>query len=230
MNANEAIKKAIEDCKTELNKERPCSACIYANNDCTWCNENKIPITKYMRGCRKYMTNEQALIAIAEEEMESSKKELTRLQLLMDIMSYMITGASMVMETIDKELDSNYNRLSKKDEDTTKNHHDSKRNRERLTKAYKRMKFSMQDIDSNFRNYVEHYFSVCFTEEDGKYNVAESDKSLVNSGMITAFVNMMVDRSLDNGENATAILDFIKSLKGSGILGEQDFNRYLVRR
>lgn len=52
----------------------------------------------------------------------------------------------------------------------------------------------------------------------------------VSSGVVTSYVAALVDRTLENGENAKSIMDYILSLKGSGIMSEQDFDKYYVRR
>lgn len=226
----EEIETAIEQSKAVLEMERPCRACVFSNGDCTWCSENKIQINRFMRGCRKFMTNEQAIRKVAEEEYKKHQRDLTRLMLKMDIMAYLINGASIELEKIDKELEDSYNAVRVKDDETIKNHGERKRNRDRLHKAYKAMKFSAQDMRNTFDTYVEHYFTTIFSEEDGSYNFKEADKNLVNSGVITSFVRLFVDRTLENGENADSIMKHMISLKGSGILNESDFGECMIRK
>lgn len=149
----EEVEVAIEQAKDVLDKERPCRACVFSNEDCTWCIENKIPVTRFMRGCKKYMTNEEAIRKVAEQEYEDHKKSLQRMLLEMDIMSYLINGASIVLEKIDKELEGSYQAVRYKDDNTIRDHAERKKNRERLHKAYKKMKFSMQDIRNTYDTY-----------------------------------------------------------------------------
>lgn len=224
------VKTAIEETKVVLDLERPCSACVFSNDECNWCHENKIPITRYMRGCKKYMTNEQALRKTAEEEYARHQKQLQRIMLKMDVMAYLINGASIELEKVEKELDDSYNAMRNKDDKTIRDNKERKRNRERLHKAYKSMKFSMQDIRNTFDTYVEHYFATIFTEDDGQFNFKESDKNLVNSGVVTSFVNVLVDKTLDNGDNAKAIMDFMMSLKGADIFTERDYSECMIRK
>lgn len=147
----------------------------------------------------------------------------------MDIMGYTINAASIMLEKIDKELDDSYNSISEKTSESIKKHNESKRNRERLRKAYKEMKFNAIDMRNTFDRYIEYFFTHQFTEENGKYNGYEADKNLANSGVITKFIKMFVDRCLDNAENTKKILDFISSLPGSGYLSEHDFNNGIIR-
>lgn len=206
-----------------------CNACVFANDECTWCREFKKPIHRAMYGCVKHMTDTQALQKIAEEQVERHRRDMSRLMLKMDIMAYLINGASLVLEEVDNELDQSYQAVKHKTDDETRNHAESKRNRDRLAKAYKSMSFSMQDIRNTFNRYVEYYFNVLYS--DGKtYDFKESDKNLVNSGVIASFTKALVDRTLDNGENAESIWNHIISLPGSGILDERDLGKSMIRK
>lgn len=226
----EQLKEIIEDSKKIINQLKPCSVCIHSNKECDWCNLLKKPIiSKKAYGCVNHKTNEEALEEIAKEQMAIHQEQLRRLLLTMDVMSYMINGASMVLEVVDKELEESYNSIRVKDDACVKNHVESKKNRDRLHKAYKKMKFSAQDMRNTFDTYIEYFFNTLFGEKDGSYNFKESDKSLVNSGTITAFVNLFVEKTLDNGDNASAIYDYMQGLKGCGIL-KDEFNRYLIKK
>lgn len=227
------IEEAVQAVKAEIAHDwrlKKCINCILISEDQKSCVDTGLPVAPYTYGCPKHITNEQALRKIAEQEMKSYQEQMTRLLLRLDIMSYLVNGASMVLEVIDRELDADYNALTKKDEETVSNHKESKRNRDRLRKAYKSMKFSLQDIRNTYERYVEYFFATLFTEDDGRYNVKESDKNLFNAGTVTAFVNLFVDCSLDNSENCNAIMDFMKKLKRSGIFAENEHERYLIKR
>ena len=91
------------------------------------------------------------------------------------------------------------------------------------------MREAMRDARNAFNDYVQHYFKTIFCDDDGKWNVTEFDKNSVNSGVITAFTKVLVDRTLDNGANAEKIMDFMLQLPGSGILNERDFGKSMVR-
>lgn len=227
----EEIKEAIDMVKDEIERSpKLCKTCIFSNDECTWCMENKIPIkSKMMVGCRKHMTDNQAMIKIAEEEQKSHQHDLSRILLKMDIMAYLVNGASIVLEEVDRELEHSYDAVKNKDDDTIRNHAERKRNRGRLEKAYKSMRFSLQDIRNTFTRYVEYYFNTIFSDKNG-YDWKESDKNLVNSGVMASFAKIFIDRSLENGENATKIINYMMSLQGSGILDESDFGRSMIRK
>jgi hypothetical protein len=226
MNVEEAVRETVDI----LNKLKPCKSCVFANEDCTWCSENRIKIAPFQYGCRKYMTNEDAVRKLAELEYKKYKKEMARITLDMDVMGYTINAASIMLEKIDKELERSYNSIKEKTEDSIKKHNESKRNRDRLRKAYAQMKFNATDMRNTYDRYIEYFFATQFTDADGKYNDKESDKNLANSGVISKVIKVFVDRALDNEENANKILDFMLSLQGTGLYEEHDFNVGIIRK
>lgn len=226
MSIDDAVKETVD----ALNKLKPCKTCALSNEECTWCYENKCKISPYNYGCNKYITKEEAVRRLAIIEHEKYCKELRKLTLDMDIMGYTISAAAIMLEKIDKQLEDSYNNIKEKTDDNIRSHQESKKNRDRLRKAYAKMRFSATDMRNTYDRYIEYFFTHQFTDEDGKYNAVESDKSLANSGVISKFVKMFVDRALDNEENATKILDYMSSLKGSGIYNEADFNKGVINK
>lgn len=172
------VEDAVRETVKVLEDMKPCHSCVFANDTCTWCTENKINIHPRQYGCRKYMTNEDAVRKLAELEYQKYRKELAKLTLDMDVMGYAINAASIILEKIDQELERSYNAIKEKTEDSIKKHQESKRNRERLRKAYAQMRFNAQDMRNTYDRYVEYFFNHQFTDEMGKYNGVESDKTL----------------------------------------------------
>lgn len=221
----ESVKGTIDT----INKLKPCKACIFANEDCTWCTENKTKIYPFQYGCRKHITNEEAVRKVAEIEYEKFCKEIAKTTLDLDIMGYTINAASIMLEKIDSELEKSYNSTKEKSDQYIKAHNDSKKNRDRLRKAYAQMKFNANDMRNTYDRYVEYFFTHQFTDDKGVYNTTEADKNLANSGVVSKAIKLFVDRALDNPENANKMLEFMLSLKGSGIYEEKDFDSGIIR-
>ena len=224
------VEEAVRDTVQILTDMKPCKACIHANENCTWCFENKIRIHPSQYGCRKHITNEEAVRELAKAEHKKYCNELAKMTLDMDVMGYAINAASIILEKIDKDLERSYNSISEKTDDSIKKHKESKKNRDRLRKAYAQMKFNASDMRNTFDRYVEYFFTTQFTDEEGKYNGVESDKNLANSGVVSKVIKIFVDRALDNPDNANKIIDYMLSLKGSGIYTEHDFDNGLIRK
>lgn len=224
--ANETLELTLE----ELNREKPCRFCIFSNDECTWCRENKIKLHKAMRGCRKFITKNDALKKLAQEKAEAFNKNTRKVLLKMNIMDYMINGSNLVLEKIDVHMDRSYKEIEDPTPQQQKSHQEAQKKRDKLHKAYKEMKFKIQDMRSVFNRYVQYYFDVMFTDENGRYDGSESDKNLCNTGIVTAATSMFIDRALENGDNADAIMQFMRSLTGSGILDEYDFKELIISK
>jgi hypothetical protein len=224
-----SVEETVRETLRELDEKKPCHACIFANESCTWCRENKIKIHPSMYGCRKHMTNEQQVRRLAEIEHEKHRRELAKLTLDFDIMGYAINAASIILEKIDNDIERHYDSIEHKTKDNVKSHDESKTNRDRLQKAYRQMKFHAMDMRNVYDRYIEYFFTYQFTDENGKYNPVESDKNLSNSGIVAKFVKLFIDRCLDNEKNGKLILDYILSLKGSGVYDEEDFDKVMIK-
>lgn len=223
------IEETVRETVKVLDELKPCHACIHSNDSCTWCYENKVKIHPKQYGCRKHITNEQAVRKLAEIEYEKHRKELAKLTLDFDIMGYAISAAAIILEKADEDIERQYNSVQNKSDDNVRAHDASKKNRDRLHKAYKQMKFLANDMRNIYNRYVEYFFTYQFTDENGKYNPVESDKNLANSGIVAKFIKVLIDRCLDNEENGKLILNYMMSLKGSGVYEDKDFDRVMIK-
>ena len=212
-----------------LDEKKQCHSCIHSNPTCTWCTENKINIHPCQYGCRKHITNKEAVIRLAKIEHAKYCKEMAKMTLDMDIIGYAINAASIMLEKVDKELERQYESVKEKDDETEKQFGESKKKRERLRKAFAQMKFNAMDMRNTFDRYIEYFFNYNFTNSDGTYDSIESDKHLFNSGVVSKVLKIFVDRALDNPENSDKMIAYMMSLKGSGVYDEQDFNNGIIR-
>lgn len=220
----------INDTKETLNVIRPCHSCIFANDKCTWCREKKININPNKQGCETFMTNEDALRKIAELEYEKYQKDFKKNHLDLDTICYTINAASIMLEKLDQKLDKSYAEKKEITREMERNHNESKKNRDRLKKAFFSMKANIMDMRNTYNKYVEYFFTHQFTDEFGKYDWKEADKNLSNAGTITKVIKLFVDRALDNDENAVKMFEFMEALKGSGVYEEEDFNSGLIKK
>lgn len=227
---NEGLEKVIQMTRAQVNRLKPCALCVYANESCTYCSENDIIIQSPKQyGCRKHTTKEELIRKVAKQEWDAYVAKTARRFLEMDIMGYMIAGASQTMEKLDAEMNAEYNSVKDRDPETELDHKQRRANRQRLLKSYSELKDLARKYRREYDKNVELYFSTLFTEEDGTYDYKESDKNLRNAGTINKFVRVFVDKALDNSENANAIMAFMESLPGSGIFEGQNSDKYLIK-
>lgn len=223
------LEESVQGTLDTINKLKPCKACVFANEDCTWCTENKTKIYPFQYGCKKHLTNEEAVRKLAEIEYKKFCDEIAKTTLDLDIMGYTINAASIMLEKIDADMEKSYKSVKEHNSEYIKAHNDSKKNRDRLRKAYAQMKFNANDMRNTYDRYVEYFFTHQFTDNNGVYNTVEADKNLANSGLVSKAIKLFVDRALDNPENASKMIEFMLSLTGSGIYNEKDFDSGIIR-
>lgn len=231
------IEKTINEVKSTLNQLKRCSDCVFSNENCTWCQCLKKEIFSYSygTGCKNYMTNEEAVRKLAEEEYKKDAAVAARRFFDMDIISYLIEASSQSLEKLDKELLEDHVRAMKAADAKSNNNEREKRfkkkqdNRKKLQAGFAEMKYHAQNFRSAYEKYIVHFFNTLFEDKDG-YDFKEHQKVSSNAGVINLVVREFCDKSLDNAANANAMLQYMQSLKGSGIYDDYQKTKYLIKK
>ena len=227
------IEIEIKEVKQELDKGvlHRHSFCAWYDPDTKMCRCKRMKITTvYAPHCNDYITAEQALRKVANEDREAARIKLMQIQFLFDIMAHLINAAMIVAEDADAELKAMWEEVENHSTAKERINAEYARNRKRLIDAYKKMKYYMQNIDSEYRNYIEHYLNRLFTEEDGTYNVKEWQQYSVSGGVMAALASEFCEVSLENLDNANAVFQFMGGLKRAGILSKGQTQKYLVKK
>lgn len=208
---------------------RPCRLCWHWGRDKeNFCSLYQCEKKEYNYGNGKcFLTHEEAVLQLIREEKERSQKRKSRLWWKMDMMENLVNGAALIREDIWQMIEEDFKRLEVKMPGDDETYAKSKRNMERLDKAYKQMKAYLHDFKNEFERYVEYWHKFMFTDEQGNWDVTELDKYWANGGLTVAYLVAMYDRTHLNPENARKIMEFIQSLEGSDVLEESDLNRYI---
>ena len=146
----------IEEAKRRMAadpKLRPCALCFHFDSEKKWCKFTKKPKQTYNYGAACFLTNEQALMALLIQERKRSIHRKAILQRKMDIMEALINGADLVRDDIQDMIKKDYERLDIKAKTDDETYKKSMKNLTRLQKAYAKMKKSLQDIESEYKNY-----------------------------------------------------------------------------
>lgn len=231
------IENTIDEVKDALYVLRRCKDCVFANEACTWCAciKKDIKPYSYAAGCKHYMTNEAAVRKLAEEQYRKDEVTATRRFFDMDIISYMIEASSQSLEKLDKELLEDHKRAMKLADAKANNNEREKKfkkkqdNRKKLMDGFAEMKYHAQNFRSAYEKYVVHFFNTLFEDKDG-YDFKEHQKVSSNAGVINLVVREFCDKSLNNADNANAMLQFMQSLKGSGIYDDYQKEKYLIKK
>lgn len=226
-------KEFIDAAKAEMAvnpKLQPCQLCIYFDSDKKWCEFYNQPKMLYNYGSNCFVTNEIALKALMIQERKRSLERKAQMQRKMDVMEALINGADLVRDDILDMLEKDYKRLDVKAKSDDEIYHRSKKNLERLRKAYAEMKVSMQNVEIQYKRYCEYWHQFMFADDNGVYN-QEYDKYKCNAGFLTYCFFILDDAMYESEENVEIFIDFLNGLtkKRPGVLQEKDLKRYLIK-
>ena len=228
------IEVDIKETKQELDSD----TFLHKHSFCAWydpdtktcmCKNAKVT-TVYAPHCNEYITSEQALRKLAEAERAKSVKTLMQMQFKIDIMTHLVNAAMIVVSDVDKDLNESWENVKGHTAEEERINAEYKRNRKKLIDAYKKMKYHLKNLDSEYRNYIEYYLDRLFTEEDGTYNVKEWQQFSISGGVVAALAAEFCEVALDNNDNANAVFQFIGGLQRTGILDKSMTQRYLVKK
>lgn len=223
------INRSVELAKNIIKSEKMCKSCVFSNEPCTWCARFDKSINRAMYGCKEHMTDNQYMDKVAQEQAEYRRKEAAIDFLDIELASYLLQGADIIMTKIGEEQQRRYDAFKERSKDDEARFAKQKSNREKLRKGMIAMKCAIQDFHNAYQNSVQYYLDYMFNVEGG-YDFKEADKSLVNAGFITAISAGILNATLDNEANLNALMNFVFSLKGQDIFSKEHCLRYMVNR
>ena len=211
-------------------KLRPCQLCFHFDSNKKWCRFYQQPKQTYNYGASCFLTNEQALLALLIQERKRSIQRKAILLRKMDVMEAMINGADLVRDDIQEMIKKDYERLDIKAKTDDETYKKSMKNLTRLQKAYAKMKKSLQDIESEYKNYCEYWHQYMFADEFGCYN-QEYDKYKSNAGFLTYSFFVMDDAFFESDENVNTFVNFLNGLprKRKSPMEQEYLKRYLIK-
>lgn len=211
-------------------KLQPCQMCMYYDAEKKWCSHFQQPKQLYNYGSNCFVTNEIALEALLLQERKRSLQRKAILLRKMDIMEALINGADLVRDDIQEMIQKDYERLDIKAKGDDETYKKSMKNLDRLSKAYKKMKKLLQDIESEYKNYCEYWHQYMFADEYGCYN-KEYDKYKSNAGFLTYSFFVMDDAFFESQENVDTFINFLNGLprKRKSPMEQEYLKRYLIK-
>lgn len=223
----------IEAAKAEMLKNpklQPCQLCMHFDPVKKWCRHYQQAKQLYNYGSNCFITNEIALKALLLQERKRSLHRKAVLQKKMDVMEALINGADLVRSDILDMLEKDYKRLDIKAPSDDEVYKRSKKNLERLRKAYITMKALCQDIELQYKRYCEYWHQFMFEDENGCYSL-EYDKYKSNAGFLTYSFFIMDDALYESQETVEVFVNFLNNLprKRKSPMEQDDLKRYLIK-
>ena len=222
----EVEQEFIDLAKAEMEKDpslRPCKMCFHYES----CHASK-GIQQYNYGGNCFVTNEQMLRAMLLKEKKRALEQRKKFNGKLDVMNIMVSGADLIRVDLLDTLEREYKRLEIKAKTDPETYKKSKKNLARLQKCYASMKVSMQNFESDFRQFVEYWNAQNFADENGIYS-PEYDNHSYNVGYCTYLFFCMFEKLYKSPENAKLLIDFMNNMEGEDIYNESDLRRYLIR-
>lgn len=212
---------------------RKCSQCANANEDCSWCEQFKKPLAKYMYAghCRYFETNEERIIRQTREALKRQEKEEMKLNHILTMCLNCLDASMIFLEDFATRVEREYQaadfrgtgdpRVRKADRQWIAN----------LKKANKAMHTNIEGARRQYQHYVMPIFNKVFFDKDvKKYDVEMYDDHQSDCNELAHLVMRYFDVAFLNKANADEILDLMKKMDSCGVMEESDFNHYNFRR
>lgn len=227
-----------EQIRAEVNKTlenpqlRRCSHCFYGE-DCTRCKKLNIPISKYQYAgfCKHFITNEEKLVEEAKEAMALTAKNERKLNHILTMMLNGVEAAMLFMEDFEQRIESEYKRAEARGTGDPKVRKSDRQWISNLSRAYKAIKKDLEGARRQYTHYFEPMLNKVFFDKESKvYDAQSYDDHMSDANELARVMMKYFDKAYMSFDNADAIEKYIDSLEGVGVMVDEDYKRYNLRR
>ena len=224
--------------RAEVNKTlenpqlRRCSHCFYGE-DCTRCKKLNIPISKYQYAgfCKHFITNEEKLVEEAKEAMALTAKNERKLNHILTMMLNGVEAAMLFMEDFEQRIEAEYKRAEARGTGDPKVRKSDRQWIANLTRAYKAIKKDLEGARRQYTHYFEPMLNKVFFDKESKvYDAQSYDDHMSDANELARVMMKYFDKAYLSFDNADAIDKYIDSLEGVGVMVDEDYKRYNLRR
>lgn len=224
--------------RAEVNKTlenpqlRRCSHCFYGE-DCTRCKKLNIPISKYQYAgfCKHFITNEEKLVEEAKEAMALTAKNERKLNHILTMMLNGVEAAMLFMEDFEQRIEAEYKRAEARGTGDPKVRKSDRQWISNLSRAYKAIKKDLEGARRQYTHYFEPMLNKVFFDKESKvYDAQSYDDHMSDANELARVMMKYFDKAYLSFDNADAIEKYIDSLEGVGVMVDEDYKRYNLRR
>lgn len=224
--------------RAEVNKTlenpqlRRCSHCFYGE-DCTRCKKLNIPISKYQYAgfCKHFLTNEEKLVEEAKEAMALTAKNERKLNHILTMMLNGVEAAMLFMEDFEQRIEAEYKRAEARGTGDPKVRKSDRQWISNLSRAYKAIKKDLEGARRQYTHYFEPMLNKVFFDKESKvYDAQSYDDHMSDANELARVMMKYFDKAYLSFDNADAIEKYIDSLEGVGVMVDEDYKRYNLRR
>lgn len=227
-----------EQIRAEVNKTlenpqlRRCSHCFYGE-DCTRCKKLNIPISKYQYAgfCKHFITNEEKLVEEAKEAMALTAKNERKLNHILTMMLNGVEAAMLFMEDFEQRIEAEYKRAEARGTGDPKVRKSDRQWISNLSRAHKAIKKDLEGARRQYTHYFEPMLNKVFFDKESKvYDARSYDDHMSDANELARVMMKYFDKAYLSFDNADAIEKYIDSLEGVGVMVDEDYKRYNLRR
>ena len=227
-----------EQIRTEVHKVlanpqlRQCSHCIHGAS-LTRCEKLNIPITRfqYCGNCKFFMTNEEKLMQEAREAVARLEREESKMNHVLTMVLNAIEAAMLYLEDFEARVEKEYRRAEARGTGDPRVRKNDRAWIALLSRAFKQMKKDSESMRRQYTHFVEPQLNKVFMDkETGVYDVQSYDDHQQDAHELARIMMKYFDKSYLNFENAQSIESHIDSLEGVGVMMEEDYKRYNLKR
>ena len=211
---------------------RRCSHCFYGE-DCTRCKKLNIPISKYQYAgfCKHFITNEEKLVEEAKEAMALTAKNERKLNHILTMMLNGVEAAMLFMEDFEQRIEAEYKRAEARGTGDPKVRKSDRQWISNLSRAYKAIKKDLEGARRQYTHYFEPMLNKVFFDKESKvYDAQSYDDHMSDANELARVMMKYFDKAYLSFDNADAIEKYIDSLEGVGVMVDEDYKRYNLRR
>lgn len=212
---------------------RKCEQCANADEECTFCEQLKKPIARWMYSghCKYYETKEERIIRKTRENDERLKRINQRANCNLNIALTSADVATFFLEAFERVVEREYKRadaLKIGDERVRK---EDRKTIAQLKKAFAQMRTDIESARRQFNNYVMPlYNKVFYDKETNKYDEKQYDLHMMDMIELAEVVQRYYDVAYNNSEIGNQIREHLKTYPSGGILAAEDYMKLNFKR
>lgn len=230
---DEQILQEAETIFKENPQLRKCSQCIHSNDDSTFCNMFKKPMSRYQYCglCPHHKTNEQKMIEETRANLRRHEKENRKVNHLLTMTLNCIDAAMLFYEDFSGRVEKEYKIAEWRGLGDARVRKNDRAWMSELKKGIKAMKAHMEGMQRQYNHFVQPIFDKVFYDKgNGRYNVELYDDHQADAMELAHLVLRFFDIGYLNVANSEKIIELMRTMESCGVMDDKDYNRYNFRR
>lgn len=212
---------------------RKCSQCIHSNEDSTFCNMVKKPMSRYQYCglCPHYKTHEQKMIEETRANLRRHEKENRKVNHLLTMTLNCVEAAMLFFEDFSDRVEKEYKIAEQRGLGDARVRKSDRAWMSELKRGIKAMITHMQGIQRQYNHFVQPIFDKVFYDKgNGRYNVEQYDDHLADAMELAHLILRYFDVAFLNVNNTESIIELMRTMDSVGVLEDTDYKRYNFRR